>query len=336
MCQEVGRSFRTLHVEFSLHGVERWAMLPSGSLTSFSVLAPAKINLWLRVLGRREDDFHELKTRMVPLDLCDRLTLTVNGMLEAGTIEFSCDDPSVPCDESNLVVKAVRVLERATGLLPGMRLHLEKQIPHGAGLGGGSSDAAAALRLVRHAFCQDLTNATLHEAAAAVGSDIPFFLLGGVADASGRGEQLVPVPDFMATPRMLLVKLPFGVATPWAYRQWRDSLTVPGLPYAPQSTEISELFNDLERPVFEKYQVLGHLKALLLATPGVKAALMSGSGSTIFAMLEESVDAASIAVRVTDEVGREVRLIVTRPAPGLFPIISPAEATPLSATDVAL
>lgn len=303
---------------------------------SLSVLAPAKINLWLRVLGRREDGFHELETRLAPLELCDRLTLTADLALPYGEIAFSCDEASVPADESNLVVKAVRALEAVTGKLPGMRLHLEKLIPHGAGLGGGSSDAAAALRLVRTAFCPDLSDEVLRAAAAVVGSDVPFFLLGGVADATGRGEQVVAVPEFTATPRVLLVKLPFGIPTPWAYRQWKDSLEVPGLPYRPQGTACGELRNDLERPVFEKYQVLGHLKALLLGLPGVSAALMSGSGSTVFALLGDSVDLAAVKGAVHEEVGHEVQIIVTRLRPGAHPIEEPADFSSLPATDVAL
>lgn len=311
-------------------------MHASGAPRSCSVLAPAKINLWLRVLSRRADGFHALETRLAPLDLCDRLSLMTNKDLEAGRIEFSCDDLSVPCDESNLVVMAVRALEKSTGPLPGMRLHLEKRIPHGAGLGGGSSDAAAALRLVQGMFCQDLQAEVLHAAAAGVGSDVPFFLLGGVADAWGRGEQLAAVPEFSATPRVLLVKLPFGIATPWAYRQWKESQEVPGLAYAPQLTDFGPLQNDLERPVFEKYQVLGHLKAALQNTPGVTAALMSGSGSTVFALLEENADLGALTAAIVEEVGCEARIILTRLAPGLRPLICPAEATPFPARDVAL
>lgn len=303
---------------------------------SFSLLAPAKINLWLRVLGRREDGFHELETRLAPLELCDRLTLTADPALPRGEIAFSCDEVSVPVDGSNLVVKAVRALEPVTGKLPGMRLHLEKRIPHGAGLGGGSSDAAAALRLVREVFCQDLREGVLQAAAAEVGSDVPFFLLGNVADATGRGEKVVAVPEFTATPRVLLVKLPFGIPTPWAYRQWKDALEVPGLPYRPQATACGELRNDLERPVFEKFQVLGHLKAMLLAMPGVSAALMSGSGSTVFALLGDSVDLAAVKAAVHEEVGHEVQIIVTRLRTGAHPIVEPADFSSLPATDVAL
>ncbi|RYD30706.1 MAG: hypothetical protein EOP86_19425, partial [Verrucomicrobiaceae bacterium] len=108
------------------------------------------------------------------------------------------------------------------------------------------------------------------------------------------------------------IKLPFGVATPWAYKQWRDSLEVPGLLYAPQSTPWGELRNDLERPVFAKYPVLGLLKARLLNAPGVTAALMSGSGSTVFALLEEDADTAPILRAVEDEAGEEYLSFDTR------------------------
>lgn len=291
------------------------ATAPAASPLTLS--APAKINLWLRVLGRREDGFHALETRLVPLELSDELTLTPLPEAAPSVIQLTCDDPTVPGDESNLVLKAIRSLEKSTGPLPGMLFSLTKSVPHGAGLGGGSSDAAAALHLARAAFRPDLPDSVLVDAAAAVGSDIPFFLSGGAADASGRGEIVVPVPDFSSTSRVLLVKLPFGIPTPWAYRQWKDSLEVPGLPYAAQESPWGLLVNDLERPVFEKYQVLGHLKATLLATPGVTAALMSGSGSTVFALLEDSADASAVESAVIWEVGPEVEFYRTRLAPGL-------------------
>jgi len=213
-------------------------------------------------------------------------------------------------------VKAVRALEREAGPLPGMRLHLEKRVPHGAGLGGGSSDAAAALRLVRARFRPGLAEQVLESAAAAVGSDVPFFLTGLVGDAGGRGEMVVPVPGFTGTPEVLLVKMPFGVSTPWAYGKWQGSLEVPGLPYAPQETPWGTLVNDLERPVFEKYAVLGLLKAALGGAPGVVAALMSGSGSTVFALLEAGADLSPVLAVVREVAGAEVTVIHTRLAPG--------------------
>ena len=268
--------------------------------------APAKINLSLRVLRRREDGFHEIATRMAPVALADRLTLELLPGAAAGTVEFSCDDPSVPADGTNLAVKAVRALEQHTGPLPAVRIHLEKRIPHGAGLGGGSSDAAEVLRGMNELLALQLPAETLTAAAAATGSDVPFFLCGSVCDCTGRGEVVTPVPDFSWHPRVLLVKPPFGVSTPEAYRRWKDSREMPGLPYAAQRTPGGELVNDLERPAFEKYPVLGTLKARLLKCEGVTAALMSGSGSTVFAILELSANVAAVIRAAQDETGEEL------------------------------
>lgn len=267
--------------------------------------APAKINLTLHVLRRREDGFHEIVTRMAPLALADRISLErMQG--PAGRVEFTCDDPTVPGDETNLALRAVRELEKLHGPLPGVRIHLEKNIPHGAGLGGGSSDAATVLRGLHQLMELKLPDAVLHEAAAATGSDVPFFLHRCVCDCTGRGETVTPVPDFSWRPRILLLKPPFGVATPDAYRRWSDSREMPGLSYAAQSSPACELVNDLERPVFEKYPVLGLLKARLLTCPGVNAALMSGSGSTVFAVLADDADAEQITSVARDEIGDEL------------------------------
>ncbi len=268
--------------------------------------APAKINLSLRVLRRREDGFHEIATRMAPVALADRLTMELLQGVVSGVVEFSCDDPSVPADETNLAVKAVRALEPHTGRLPGLRIYLEKRIPHGAGLGGGSSDAAAVLRGMNELLGLQLPAEILAMAAAATGSDVPFFLYESVCDCAGRGERVTPVAGFSCRPRVLLLKPPFGVSTPEAYRRWRDSREMPGLPYAAQRTLGGELVNDLERPAFEKYPVLGLLKARLLACEGVTAALMSGSGSTVFAILEPTTNAASVIQAAQEVIGEEL------------------------------
>ena len=182
--------------------------------------APAKVNLSLRVLRRREDGYHEITTRMAPLTLADRVSLTCLPDAARGTVEFSCDDPTVPLDGANLAVRAVRALEVHTGPLPGVAIHLEKRIPHGAGLGGGSSDAAAVLKGLNALFALQLPVAVLSEAAAAIGSDVPFFLYGCVCDCGGRGEAVAPVAGYSWRPRLLLIKPPFGVPTPTAYRRW--------------------------------------------------------------------------------------------------------------------
>jgi len=273
--------------------------------------APAKVNLSLRVLRRRDDGYHEITTRMAPLLLADRVSLTCLPDAARGTVAFTCDDPTVPLDGANLAVKAVRALEVHTGPLPGVAIHLEKRIPHGAGLGGGSSDAAAVLKGLNALLALQLPVAVLSAAGAAIGSDVPFFLYGCVCDCGGRGEAVAPVADYSWRPRLLLIKPPFGVPTPVAYRRWLDSRMVPGFPYAPQSTRGGELVNDLERPVFEKYPVLGTLKARLLQCPGVSAALMSGSGSTVFAVLEEEATPADVIRTAQEELGGEVWTCMT-------------------------
>lgn len=273
-------------------------------MTALTLSAPAKINLWLRIVRRRDDGYHDIDSRLAPLTLWDEVTLTPDPDVAAGAIRFTCDDGSLPADDSNLAVAAIRRLEQRTGPLPGMRLHLAKRIPHGAGLGGGSSDAAAALLLVRAAFRPDLPDDALRAAAAETGSDVPFFLCGTACDVSGRGEIVTPVegvPDL----RILLVKLPFSVPTPWAYRQWQASRWMPGFPSEPQELPWGTVENDLERPVWEKFPVLGSLKARLLATPGVQAALMSGSGSTVFAVLDGAADLEAVLAAVADEAGAE-------------------------------
>ena len=167
-------------------------------------------------------------------------------------------------------------------------------MPHGAGLGGGSSDAAATLAaLDRLAGEAALGVPRLMEIAAGLGSDIPFFLGPPAARATGRGERIESAGEPPSLP-VVLLKPGFGVPTPDAYKRWADSRELPGISYAPQSLPPVELVNDLERPVFQKYLFLAEMKAWLLARPGVAGALMSGSGSTMFAVLEAGADAAAL------------------------------------------
>jgi 4-diphosphocytidyl-2-C-methyl-D-erythritol kinase len=275
--------------------------------------APAKINLSLTIHGRRPDGFHEISSRMVPLSLSDRLTVSLLPELPAGSVHFSCSDPSLPADGSNLAIKAVHSLAALCGPLPALAIHLEKHIPHGAGLGGGSSDAAAVLRGLGSLLRLPLSPGQLHAAAAAIGSDVPFFLHQCACDVSGRGEIVTPLPAWLTPLRILLVKLPFSVPTPWAYQQWASSTTIDGLPYGPQQHAGETFVNSLERPVFARFPILGLLKAELLATPGVNAALMSGSGSTIFAVLSPSASLTSVIGTIHRTAGTEVWIRETQP-----------------------
>ncbi len=266
-------------------------------------LAPAKINLSLIVQGRREDGFHEIETHMVPISICDRLDIE-RGPSGSGLI-FTCDDPTVPGDDSNLVVRAVKLFGTAANMAPDMRIALHKVIPHGAGLGGGSSDAATTLLAVNGICDASLSRARLAELAAQIGSDVAFFIYESAAVCRGRGEQVTPEPFPHRLP-LLLIKPPFGVPTPWAYKQWYGSREIPGVAYAPQSFPWGELRNDLERPVFEKHIFLAMLKTWLLAQPETAGALMSGSGATVFAVLREATAGPALRARVLAEFGPDL------------------------------
>jgi 4-diphosphocytidyl-2-C-methyl-D-erythritol kinase len=265
-------------------------------------LAPAKINLSLRVLGRRADGFHEIESLMCPVSIFDSLEISVR---DTGGLEFACDDPSLPTGDDNLVVRAARLFCGSCGIEPHLTIHLAKRIPHGAGLGGGSSDAASVLIALDHLFETRLDRAALASMAADLGSDIPFFIYQSAAMIGGRGERVKPVEFPDALP-LLLIKPPFAVPTPWAYARWKDSIEVPEVPYAAQPFPWGELVNDLERPVFEKYLFLALLKRWLIDQPEVAGALMSGSGSTVFAVLKDPDSAPSLGDRIVQEFGENL------------------------------
>jgi 4-diphosphocytidyl-2-C-methyl-D-erythritol kinase len=260
------------------------------------LFAPAKINLRFEVLRRRDDGFHEIGTLMAPISLGDELTILPN---EKG-LEFFCDDASLPNDEGNLVVRAARSFFTAINEEPRVRIELRKKTPHGAGLGGGSSDAASTLLGLNALRSEPLSRARLTNLASALGSDVPFFLGRSVAVCRGRGEIVEPVATAPAWP-LLLLKPEFGVPTAWAYSRWEDSREIPGVDYGGQTLDGLELRNDLERPVFEKYFFLAHLKNWLRAQPEVAGALLSGSGSTVFAVLRNAVAADQVANRARAE-----------------------------------
>jgi len=256
--------------------------------------APAKINLSFRILGRRDDGFHAIETLMAPVSLCDTLTITRAGA--GGGIKLVCDDPTLATGDDNLVVKAARLFLREARIDAGISLDLRKRIPHGAGLGGGSSDAAATLTGLNRMFDGRFSQDELQRVAAQLGSDVPFFIGGTAAKCSGRGEVVHPVSLGQALP-LLLLKPGFGVSTPWAYSRWVESAELPGIDYAPQEFAEFSFVNDLERPVFERHPFLADLKSWLRRQPEVGVALMSGSGSTMFAVLREAGAAEVLAER---------------------------------------
>ena len=261
--------------------------------------APAKINLSLRVQTKlREDGYHNVDILMAPIDLYDQLDFH-----NSRTTTLLCDTPGVPTDESNLVFKAIREFEKAYGRKAKQRITLTKRIPHGAGLGGGSSDAALTLLAVNEILGTNYDLAELSAMAAQLGSDVPYFLTPTICRCKGRGEIVTPVPELAGwSSPIVLLKPAFGVSTPSAYKGLTCSRRLKGVSYGPQKVDDITLVNELERPVFAKFPVLAHMKHWLLDQPGTRAALMSGSGSTMFALTETPEQARDIAARALQEI----------------------------------
>ena len=223
--------------------------------------AYAKINLGLRVLDKRPDGYHEIETFFLQVDLADHLFFK---LLPEPAIRFSCNWPELSDAENNLCVKACRLLETAAGKVFGLDLYLEKNIPYGAGLGGGSSDAAVTLIAVNSLFNISLSREGLGKLAAQIGSDVPFFLHGGLAYATGRGEILTPL-DYLPDLWLLLVKPEVSVSTKWAYDNLKFGLTnsKKNTTFASLKNSLSGIdklrevcHNDMEEAVFYRYPEL--------------------------------------------------------------------------------
>lgn len=289
-------------------------------MAALTLHSPAKINLWLRILGQRNDGFHEVDTRMCKLALGD--TVAVEVLPASAETALTCTDPTVPVDESNLALRALRLFEEKSGIRKPWRIHLEKRIPAGAGLGGGSSNAATVLRALNQLSGQPLSQSELLALAANIGSDVPFFLLDATAaDGRGRGEQVTPV-EFPWRLPVVLVKPPFPIATPWAYQRWAASRELNGVLYAPQLCRWGTMVNDLERPVFEKHLLLPAIKSRLLECGDTTAALMSGSGSTMFAITRTAVASEEIAAQIRECAGETAWVAVSHTLPVKSPSAS--------------
>ncbi|MEY4033803.1 MAG: hypothetical protein RL492_997 [Verrucomicrobiota bacterium] len=263
--------------------------------------APAKLNLSLAVTGRRADGFHELISLVASLELADTLEFTLGGEWK-----LTCDDPSLPTDGTNLVLKAVEAYRRHRPDVASGHFHLRKRVPSGAGLGGGSSDAAAALRLLDRTVAQPMGLAALEPIAAEVGSDCPYFVRGQPAVMRGRGERLELIPasarTALAGRRVLVAKPPFGVPTPEAY-----GLLVKSQAYADAATaeaalaawlaqpvrDPSAMGNTLADPVFSKYLALPAAVEALAQSHGV-VFRMTGSGSACFAFYTDGAESEPI------------------------------------------
>lgn len=254
-------------------------------------LAPAKVNLWLRVFEKMPDGYHRVETVLQTISLADTLTLELRT---GSSISLSCDDPRLPCNEHNLAYRAAALLAQVAAPGQGVHIHLEKRVPWRAGLGGGSSDAAAVLRGLNKLWGLNWTWQELLPLAQTLGADVPFFLRGGTAIGRGRGEQIEELavePDLT----LILIQPPFGLATPKVYSLWQ--------PQGEESTEgldslllalrnsdgkaLGQLMhNDLERPAFQLAPELSVVKSGL-SQAGLPC-LLSGSGACLFAVVPNS------------------------------------------------
>lgn len=281
-------------------------------------IAPAKLNLGLKILRRREDGYHDIVSVLQTVDLCDRLVFTPAA---TGETLVRCDHPDVPSGPENLVFRAVEVLRRETGARRGVRVDLDKRIPTGAGLGGGSSNAAATLRALDRLWGLRLAPERLSGLAAGIGSDVPFFLTGGTAIATGRGERIRPVvweDEFW----YVLVYPGFPVSTARAYQNVRIGLTETGaygtfLDFAEKSGRICAggLFACLENDFLPLVKAAGRGVARILealAAGGAVACSVSGSGSTLFGVFCEARQASAAVASVRGR-GRRVYLCRYRP-----------------------
>ncbi|MBU2550364.1 MAG: 4-(cytidine 5'-diphospho)-2-C-methyl-D-erythritol kinase [Proteobacteria bacterium] len=257
---------------------------------SLTVEAPAKINLHLSIVGRRADGYHLLRTLMLKLDLVDRLSLTLRPPAEGVRLQVRGLD--LPADDSNLVHRAATRFLDAAGRKDGLDLVLEKAIPVAAGLGGGSSDAAAALRALNRLCDRPLSQRELTDLALSLGADVPFFLFPAAsAWAEGIGERLRPGPELPGL-GFLLVNPGWPLSTAWVYKNFKLKMT--NRPQANISWAFNEssftiedvLCNDLETVVTANYPEIGEIKALLLSA-GASGALMTGSGPTVFGVFPE-------------------------------------------------
>lgn len=245
----------------------------------------AKINWSLRITGKRADGFHDLETLFQQISLHDTLTF-----LESDRLTLTCSDPTIPTDDSNLVLRAARAIDA-----PPVAIDLQKRIPAGGGLGGGSSNAAATLLALDDMFALELPREQLHDVALSLGSDVPFFLVGGTAYATGRGEELTPIAPMRGVPLLLLLP-DERVLTRDAFAR----ITRYSPPLGPGAySDFTAFANDFEEPVFALLPRLRELKERL-RTSGAIWSQMTGSGSTIVGAFASPAERDAARATFTD------------------------------------
>jgi 4-diphosphocytidyl-2-C-methyl-D-erythritol kinase len=273
--------------------------------------APAKINLGLHVLRRRDDGYHDIETVMHRIGWADRVTAA-----PAGTLSMTCSDPDLPTDERNLCLQAAQRLQTAFDVAAGAQLHLDKRVPYGAGLGSGSSDAAATLRLLDALWRLDADAKALHTIAADIGSDVPFCLNSPAALATGRGEQLVPLLHQRSRPyempfSIVVVVPEVQIATPDAYQMVTPHAEGrPDLSALVRSNDLAQwrqkLVNDFEPPILDAYPAVQGAKQLLI-DQGAEYTALSGSGSAVYGIFR-TADRARAAGRAAQAMGHRAHV----------------------------
>jgi len=275
-----------------------------------TVKAFAKINLGLFITGKRDDGYHTLSTVFAPINWYDILSFSASD-----AIEMSCTNRDLPIDDSNLCVRAARLLQEEGEVSEGVSMLLDKRVPFGAGLGGGSSDAATVLRVLNSFWNINLSSADLHRIAVNLGADVPYFLeMQGLAYAGGIGDELVDlngtIPWFVVT-----VFPSEHISTAWAYGNFHrrfelerpDLQALAGELSSGRKTELLPLFvNDFESAVFEKFEAVRQVKADILAA-GALFSSLSGSGSAVYALFEEE-SAAQASMAAMEAKGYPVSL----------------------------
>jgi 4-diphosphocytidyl-2-C-methyl-D-erythritol kinase len=280
-------------------------------VSEISTRAPAKVNLGLSVLGRRADGFHDILSVFQAISWYDEIRLMPNDR----QLEMECSDPDLPTGPGNLAWRAAEAAKERFGIDSGVTIHLEKRIPVGAGLGGGSSDAAAVLRGLAQMWSIDAEEDEWLDVCAEIGSDVPFFWRGGTAVVSGRGE----VVDWLPSQKSLtlVVALPtVRVATAWAYGQlsqpfpdssaYRRRVEALATGSIDLPTLCEKIGNDFQEPIEDVHPEIGRLRIDMLEA-GARTSLMSGSGSAVFGVFEDGAAAESAA----DRLGTDAMVVTT-------------------------
>lgn len=314
-------------------------------MRSYTLIAPAKINLYLEILGLRRDGYHELAMVLQTIDLADYIELHANG---TDNIRLHCNHPEVPLDKTNLAYRAALLMKQefpeAFAKFGGVDIDIDKRIPVAAGLAGGSTNAAAVLVGLDLMWHIGLTLSELQELAAQLGSDVPFCISGGTAIATGRGDILSPLPDLDNLYVILAKYRSLAVSTPWAYTTYREQF---GDTYACDTSSMEtrsvkinsgslvsaiahkdnakigqSLYNDLERVVLPAYPQVANLRETF-QSKDVLGTMMSGSGPTVFALAESDTQAEQIKNQVQTAIANpDLNLWVTKVRPTGISVIN--------------